>query len=128
MAAARSFLVLIGVAYLVLAVWCVARPEVTAESVGFTLTAGSGQSEYLVLYGGLQLGLAVLFLQPLWRHDRLLPMLEACAILHGCIVALRLYSFFIYSGIGTTTHVLAGLEWVIFLGSLALRRMATASR
>lgn len=103
-----------------LAVWCVLAPAETARSVGFELTPGSGQSEYLVVYGGLQLGLAWLFLQPLWRRKLALAMLEACAIVHGCIVALRLVSFWTYDGIQSTTYILAALEWGILLGSLGL--------
>ena len=120
MHASRIFLAITGLAYLVLALWCLAKPAQTAESVGFTLSRGSGQSEYLVLYGGLQLGLALLFLQPLWRPERLVPMLEVCTVLHGCLVAIRVVSLLVYTGIGSTTYVLAGIEWVIFLTGAAL--------
>ena len=65
----RTFLAIVGIAYLVLAVWCALKPGQTSNSVGLTLQPGSGQSEYLVVYGGLQLGLGLFFLWPLLQHE-----------------------------------------------------------
>ena len=120
MLATKVFLAVVGVAYLVLALWCVILPERTSQSVGFTLKPGSGQSEYLVVYGGLQLGIALVFLWPLIRSTDPKEALFACLIIHGCIVAFRALSFLRYSGIGSTTYILAVVEWVLFLVSLGL--------
>ena len=49
----RIFLTVIGVAYLLLAAWCTFAPARTSQAVGFDLKPGSGQSEFLVVYGGL---------------------------------------------------------------------------
>ena len=69
---ARIFLAAVGVAYLVLSAWCSVAPETTSQTVGFDLHPGTGQSEYLVIYGGLEAALAVIFLLPLLRKERLL--------------------------------------------------------
>lgn len=120
MFATKLFLAVVGFAYLALALWCVFLPERTSQSVGFTLKPGSGQSEYLVVYGGLQLGLALVFLWPLLRSTDPKEALFACLVIHGSIVAFRALSFARYSGIGSTTYVLAVIEWLIFLASLGL--------
>lgn len=65
----RAFLAFVCAAYVLLAVWCAVLPSQTANSVGFTLRAGSGQSEYLVIYGGLQLALGLVFLWPLLHRE-----------------------------------------------------------
>lgn len=116
----RIFLAVVGVAYLVLAVWCSLRLGQTSQSVGYSLTPGSGQSEFLVVYGGLELGLGIVFLLPLYDTERTAFALIACLIIHACLVLFRSTSLFLYSGIHTTTYVLAVVEWLIFLGALAL--------
>ena len=111
----RSFLVTIGVAYLALSIWCSLSPATTSGSVGFDLKPGSGQSEYLVIYGGLQLALGCVFLWPLCRSRDLPFCLSVCLLVHACLVLFRTLGFFAFSGIGTTTYALAAVEWVIFL-------------
>ena len=119
----RIFLAVVGVAYLVLAAWCSLRPGQTSQSVGYTLMPGSGQSEFLVVYGGLELGLGIAFLLPLYDSNWTSFALFICLIIHACLVLFRTTSFFLYSGIHTTTYVLAVVEWLIFLGCLSLTLM-----
>ncbi|MGE3182862.1 MAG: hypothetical protein AB7N71_14620 [Phycisphaerae bacterium] len=116
----KAYLTLIGIAYAGLAIWCAAKPLQTAESVGFRLSPGSGQSEYLTVYGGLQFGMAIIFLGCWWRADLAMPALFACIAIHGCLVVFRAISFALFRDIGTTTYVLAGLEWLIFLGGIGV--------
>ncbi len=49
----RIFLAIVGAAYILLAGWCSLMPDKTSKAVGFTLQPGSGQSEFLTVYGGL---------------------------------------------------------------------------
>ncbi len=114
----RLFLALVGAAYLLLAAWCIAKPGQTSNSVGLTLQPGSGQSEYLVVYGGLQLGLGLFFMWPLIRNDAEQSVLVLCVVLHGCLILMRTSSLLMYPGIQPTTYYLAGVEWAIFLGAL----------
>lgn len=113
----KIFLAIVGAAYLLLAAWCVARPQQTAGSVGFELKPGNGQSEYLVIYGGLQLALGLIFLAPLVREEYLPVALAACLLIHASLVAFRTVSFALYSGIPTTTYILAATEWLILLAA-----------
>jgi hypothetical protein len=115
----RIFLAVIGAAYVLLAVWCIVKPTSTASAVGFELRPGSGESEYLTVYGGLQLGLGLFFLWPLFRHETALTVLLCCLLVHGAIVVFRTVGFIRYSGIGMTTLALAAVEWCILLGSVA---------
>lgn len=74
-----AYLYLNALLYMLFAVWCSFAPQQTAGSLGYeTLTSG-GHSEYLVVYGGLQAGLAVTF----WMSAR-------NAEWHGAGVALAL--------------------------------------
>jgi hypothetical protein len=47
--------------YALFALWCTLRATNTATNLGYVGLNNSGHSEYLVIYGGLQAGLAVMF-------------------------------------------------------------------
>jgi len=114
---ARIFLAVIGVLYVLLAGYCAVLPEKAAKAVGFELRPGSGQSEFLTIYGGLELGLGILFLWPLFRPGEISFPLLACLVVHGCLVLFRTAGFLLYRGIPPTTYYFAASEWVIFLGA-----------
>ena len=116
----RIFLAFVGVAYIVLAIWCSVAPKTTSQAVGFNLRPGSGQSEFLVVYGGLELALGILFLLPLIRNEQTLFSLQACLIIHACLVLFRSLGFVSFTGIETKTYILAMVEWGIFFAALVL--------
>ena len=116
----RIFLAVVGILYAYLAIWCSLKPVETSGLVGFDLRPGSGQSEFLSVYGGLEMGMACIFLWPLWRPKQLESSLLACLLIHGCLVLFRGVGFFLYSDIQRMTYQLAVGEWVIFLAAAAL--------
>lgn len=119
---ARLFLAIVGVLYGYLAVWCSLKPAETSKLVGFVLRPGSGQSEFLAVYGGLEMGMALIFLWPLWRPKQLDSSLLACFLIHGCLVLFRSAGFVLYRNIQPMTYQLAVGEWVIFLMAACLCR------
>jgi hypothetical protein len=58
---AQAFLYTNALLYLALGLWCSLDPYGTSAWVGFELVGGAGFSEYLAVYGGLELGLAAFF-------------------------------------------------------------------
>lgn len=120
MKATRFFLAAVGITYLYLAIWCSLRPDKTSQLVGFDLKPGSGQSEFLVVYGGLELGLACILLLPLIRPKQVESSLLVCLIVHACLVLFRSVGFLLYSDIQVMTYKLAVGEWIIFLGAIGL--------
>jgi surface polysaccharide O-acyltransferase-like enzyme len=128
MMASRIFLTAIGIVYLYLAAWCSLMPVKTSQLVGFDLKPGSGQSEFLVIYGGLEMALAVVFLLPLISLKQLENSLLVCLIVHACLVLFRSVSFFLYTGISPMTKQLAFYEWLIFLGAGVLVWMESRNR
>lgn len=117
---AKLFVGLVAVLYLGLAIWCTVQPEVTSQKVGLELIGGSGKSEFMTAYGGLEFGIALLLLASLFRNETVSYGLWAAMLIHGSLVLFRSVSFFAYSDIGAYTHRLAIGEWVIFLASAAL--------
>ena len=116
----RIFLAIVGGLYLYLAIWCSVRPESTSKLVGFDLHPGSGQSEFLTVYGGLEFGMALFFLLPLIRPASTRDSLLCCLLIHAGLVAFRSAGFLLYSNIQPMTWKLAAGEWAIFLLSLCV--------
>lgn len=116
----RFLLAFVGIAYLGLGIWCAVAPEKTSKAVGFALQPGQGQSEFLTVYGGLEVALGLLFLWPLYKSEEVAFPLFACLVVHGSLVLFRTIGLFIYTGFETTTYGLAGLEWAIFLTTAVL--------
>jgi hypothetical protein len=124
----RGLLTVIGAAYVVLAAWCAVAPEQTSASLGLSLRPGSGQSEFLTVYGGLQLGLGLFFLLPWLRPEATSTVLLASVIVHGSLVAFRAVSLPLYGVKTTATLVIAGLELAIFAASLTVWALAHFSQ
>ncbi len=125
---ARCFLCLVGVTYLGLALWCTFAPAQTAEIVGFHLVGGSGTSEFVTVYGGLEFGMALIFLAPLIYPAFLKPAMTCCLLLHGSLVLFRAIGFATLDGIQTQTYKLAAGEWAIFMLSAVLLFLLASRR
>ena len=114
----KIYLTVVGLIYAALAVWCAVDPETTSQKVGFSLSGGSGQSEFLTVYGGLEFGMALMFLSPWFKDEFTLPMLWACLLVHASLVLFRTAGFLLFTNLEGMTYRLAIGEWVIFLLAL----------
>ncbi len=116
----KIFLVVVGLLYLGLAIWCSFDPQTTSAKVGFELQPGSGESEFVTVYGGLELGMALIFFLPLVWNEATRFSGVSCLLIHACLVLFRTISFFNFAGIDSFTYRLAIGEWVILLVSVAM--------
>lgn len=117
---ARTFLAIVGVIYIALAVWCAAKPASTARSIGFDLLGGSGLSEYTTVYGGLQLALGLAFLWPLYDRTATPHVLALCVLVHAALVAFRTLSLLRFDGITNMTYGFAASEWIVLIVAAAI--------
>ena len=109
----KTYLTLVGLMYVGLSLWCSLSPEVTSGKVGFELLGGAGKSEFLTIYGGLEMGMALIFLLPLVRSEFLTGSLTSCVLIHACLVLYRTIGFFLFTDISSMTYRLAAGEWII---------------
>lgn len=116
----RIYLSFVGLMYMALSVWCSIDPATTSSKVGFDRVGGPGKSEFLVIYGGLELALALIFLMPWVQPQFTSASLWACIIVHACLVGFRMVSFMIYSDFTSMTYRLAIGEWVVLITALVL--------
>jgi hypothetical protein len=122
---ARIYLAAVALLYLILAAWCSWAPAAVSEKVGLRLKPGAGQSEFLTVYGGLELGLALAFAIPIFRPDATQSFLLACVLFHGSLVVYRSAAFLLYTGFTSTTYSLACGEWLLFVSSLIIYSIAS---
>lgn len=122
---AKIYLGFVSLIYIALAIWCSVQPNVTSDKVGFELKGGSGQSEFMTVYGGLEFGLALVLLATLIRNETVRFGVLACVLIHGSLVVFRSISLVCYSDIGAFTYRLAIGEWVITLLGIAILFLGT---
>ena len=114
-----AYLYLNAVAYLLLAGWCTLAPARTAAAVGYASLTRSGQTEYLTIYGGLQLGLAFLFAWFAWTQQTRTGLVLAIA-LYLPIVLYRSVALLRWWPVETTTLALAVTEWLMLAAAVWL--------
>ena len=110
-----GFLSVAGLLYLGLGGFCAVKPDAATKTVGLTLNGGAGSSEFLTVYGGLEIGLGLTLLLPLFWRKSMQFCLVYCLLIHLAIVACRTLSFALFDDIGAGTVKLAIGEWMIFL-------------
>ena len=106
--------------YFLFALWCTVRKEQTSMASGFTEINNSGWSEYLVIYGGLQLGLAAFFVYLAIHGEFYKIGLIFSLFLYFPIVIFRLISIYKFWPISTTTMVVGGMEIILLIWAFAL--------
>ena len=120
-----AYLYLNAALYALFALWCTLAPGPTAGAIGYTTLTAGGRSEYLVVYGGLELGLAIAFWMlarnPAWNRAGLV----VAAALYAPIVAYRAVTLVRYWPVGPVTLGTAVLEIALLAAALVLLRSAT---
>lgn len=114
----RAFLFLNAGLYGLLALWCTVRHDTTAQASGYVTLNASGHSEYLVIYGGLQWGLAGFYAwlgaNPALHHTGAV----FSVILYAPIVLYRLVTVGRFWPVSSLTLGIAGLEVALLLGAV----------
>lgn len=104
-----------AILYAVFAVLCTVKLKGTSSSLGYQTLSNSGRSEYLTVYGGLQVGLAAFFalaaLMPAFRTAGLLLALS----LYVPIVAFRWTSVLANRPVANLTLAVGALETTLLL-------------
>lgn len=118
-----AYLAFNALLYAALGVWCALAPDSTAAFLGLTLVGPAGLSEYLAVYGGLQLGFAAFFGLAAAAPRHRPSALWFAALVYGGIVALRTTAVvrFGFTALGNARFAYL-LEIVLLAGALALLR------
>ena len=109
---------------MLLGIWCSVSPATTSAKVGFDLQAGAGQSEFLTVYGGLEIGIALILLIGVFKKSFMQHAVITSVVLHGSLVVFRTISFFRFSDVDPFIYRLAAGEWIIFLAGAVILKLA----
>lgn len=106
--------------YLLFAVWCTVAPSSTATSLGYVNRNSAGHSEYLVIYGGLQLGLVLFFAWTANRSDLHSVGVIFGLMLYAPIVIYRWITVIKFWPVPSMTVGVGVLETVLLVWALVL--------
>ena len=118
----RFYLYLNAALYLAFAAWCTLAPAQTAQGLGYAALSASGFSEYLVVYGGMELGFALFFVYCARRAQRVGLVFSVC--LYAPIVAWRWPTVVAHWPVSSTTLATGALEIVLLAVAMALLRFS----
>jgi hypothetical protein len=114
------YLLINAALYLVLAIGCTVKHTMTAAGSGYVELNNSGHSEYLVIYGGLQLGLAAIFAYLGFNAEyHRLGVLIAMTF-YVPIVVYRGVTILLYKPVSTVTLAIGALEAILLIAALIL--------
>lgn len=103
--------------YVLFALWCTFGREQTAQSSGYLSLDNSGWSEYLVIYGGLQLGLGGFFAYLAMHEEYFKVGVIFSLLLYMGIVIFRLTSMYAFWPVRKPTMMIAGMEVLLLVGA-----------
>lgn len=107
-----------AIIYLLFALWCSLRKEQTALASGYQSLDNSGWNEYLVIYGGLQLGLAAFFAYLATNLEFQKVGIIFSLFIYIGIVAYRLIGIYSLWPVKPVTLAIATMESVLLLGAV----------
>ena len=122
----RGYLLTNAFLYFALAILCTVKHQETSKGSGYVSLSPGGHSEYLVIYGGLQLGLAGFFAycakDPRLYHPGVLFAL----LLYGPIVLYRAITLLMYRPVSVVTWGTAALELILLVWGFITWRSVSA--
>lgn len=120
------FLRIVGVLYIVFGIWCTLLPQQTSLAVGFELASGSGLSEYITVYGGLEVGIGLAMIITSFVRRLQLGGLAFAFIFSVCLPLFRMPTLMLFD-IQPVTYFLLGVE-VLFSALLGWALWRTLHR
>lgn len=106
--------------YLLFAIWCTLGMSKTSANLGYEVLSASGRSEYLVIYGGLQLGMAALFAYTAANPQLQRPGLLIALCFYAPIVAYRVVTVLKFWPVRSMTLYVGALEVLLLVAGLLL--------
>ncbi|MDQ3495494.1 MAG: DUF4345 family protein [Pseudomonadota bacterium] len=106
--------------YAVFALGCALRLDCTAQNLGYTALSNSARSEYFTVYGGLQWGLALVFVWLAFKPELHRTGLLVALALYAPVVLHRVISLLRFGPVETLTKAVAGLEIAMLVIAAAL--------
>lgn len=106
--------------YLLFAIWCLFKPDQTANSLGYSFLNSNGKIEYTAVYAGMELGFAAFFaLCGLYSQMRFAGLVFGVCMYTGLVLT-RVFAALMYGNLSRTTYIIGGLEVLLFISGAIL--------
>lgn len=112
---AKIFLIVNGTLYVALGLWCTILPTKTSQAIGFRLPNSSARSEYIVVYGGLELAMGAFFLLCALRSGMAEAGLWFALLTYGCLAVFRWGTIFTLKDLSSLIYTMVAVETVMAL-------------
>jgi hypothetical protein len=116
----KAYLFINAVLYVAFALWCTVMPEKTAAALGLAFRSGSGKSEYITVYGGLEFGVAMFFLAAALKPELRSAGLLFAVLFYGGLVLWRIPTLLLVSGVRPTTYGFAAAEAALLVWGMVI--------
>jgi hypothetical protein len=114
---ARIFLAICGFVYCALGALCAASHMSVANAMGYALPNTTSQAEFVVVYGGLEIGVGLFLLLAASRESFVKAALYFVAILHLSLVVARLATIAVFSDFDPVIYNLLSVESFLAVSS-----------
>jgi len=109
-----------AVIYGVFAILCTIRADATSKSIGFLSLNNGGMAEYVTVYGGMELGLGIIFAWLAYRPELHRTGIVLALALYAPLVIFRWISVARYAPVQALTLGTGALETTLLLLAIAL--------
>lgn len=116
----KAFLIFNGILYVALGVWCTLLPTKTSQAIGFGLPNNSARSEYIVVYGGLELAMGLFFLLCAFKAGMAEAGLWFALLTYGCLMVFRIGTIVALKDLSAFIYTMVVVETVMALLSAYL--------
>ena len=117
----NAFLWFNAAAYLALGLWCAMAVDKTSAAVGYKTLDASGRCEYTAVYGGLEVGLGLIFAWLALHPQHASWALDFALLIYAPLVLFRLIGLARFWPVAGLTLVFAGFEALMLFFSVLLR-------
>ena len=109
-----------AVIYGVFAILCTIRADATSKSIGFLSLNNGGMAEYVTVYGGMELGLGIIFAWLAYRPELHRTGIVLALALYAPLVIFRWISVARYGPVQALTLGTGALETTLLILAIAL--------
>ncbi len=116
----QIYLLVNSLLYLILSIWCFIKPIGTAKYLGYTFLNNNGKIEYITVYAGLEIGIAVFLAIAGFSPSIKISGLIFCVCIYVGSMIIRTGGALFYGNISKETYMMGSLEYVLGILGLIL--------
>jgi hypothetical protein len=106
------YLIVNAISYIGFSLWCLFKPNTTAESLGFGFLNNSGKAEYLSVYTGLEMGFGIFLALSAYYPKLRMAGLLFCVCIYAGLMIVRPIAALCYGNVSKITYIIGAVEYV----------------